>query len=241
MSKNWAGAGSGAISGAGTGAAIGSAVPGIGTGIGALIGGLLGGTAGLFSGGAKNDKLKKLPTRTPEQEALHANILANAMGLGQNGGVSLANQYYNNLLGENQQEAYNQFASPYLQEFQENILPMIGERFAGAGALSSSGFGQALGGASAGLQSKLAQLFSQLQGQAAGAQYDQYNQLAGLGLGHKPFAYEKRKGSLGFGGPFAAGVSDNMEGILSGIASLFKQTGGQGSQVEWGNYGGEIF
>jgi hypothetical protein len=180
------------------------------------------------------DKLNKIATGTQQQEGLHNNILAQAMGMSQGGGgYDLANQYYNNLLGGNQQQAYNQFSQPYLQQFQEQILPMIAERFAGGGALSSSGFGQSLGGAGAGLQSQLAQLFSQLQGQAAQQQYGQYNQLAQTGLNHQPFAYHQQEGSQGFLGNALNGLLTANSGALpsafanslaGGIGNLFKKS-----------------
>jgi hypothetical protein len=187
------------------------------------------------------DKLKKLPTGTKQQQGFHNNLLSKAMGLPQGEeGYGLANQYYNNLLGENQGQAFDQFSQPYLQQFQEQILPQIAERFAGMGALSSSGFGQALGGAASGLQGQLAQLFSQLQGQAAGQQYGQYNNLgqqygnlAQTGLGYQPFAYNKQEGSSGFlgnalnilGGKIAAPIGSALG---NGITNLFKPkaTGG---------------
>ena len=189
------------------------------------------------------DELNKVATGTKEQKALHNNILSRAMGMQQGqGGYDLANQYYNNLLGENQGQAFDQFSQPYMQQFQEQVLPQIAERFAGMGALSSSGFGQALGGAASGLQSQLAQLFSQLQSQAAGQQYNQYNQfgqqqndLAQMGLNYQPFAYKHTPGSQGFlgtalgaagaalGGPAGAAIG---QGVGSGISSLFKRSGG---------------
>jgi len=222
---NWSGAGSGAIAGAGTGAAFGP--------WGAAAGGLIGGLLGLFGG--DEDELSKMATGTPEQQALHNQILSQAMGMGQQGGgYQNANNYYNQFLGGNQQEAYNQFASPYLQQFEEQILPMISERFAGAGALSSSGFGQALGGAGAGLQAQLAQLFSSLQGQAAQQQYGQYNQLTQTGLNNEQFAYKRKPGSAGFGAPFLAGLSGEIgkasgDAIGKGIADLFKPKAPAGS------------
>jgi hypothetical protein len=177
------------------------------------------------------DEFKKLPTGTPEQEQLHNSILSQAMNMSNGGGYDRANQYYNNLLGDNQQQAFNQFSQPYLQQFQEQMLPQIAERFAGAGALSSSGFGQALGGASSNLQAQLAQLFSQLQSQAAQQQYGQYNQLAQTGLNHQQFAYQHKPGSQGFlgtalgaagtalGGPIGGALGNLIGG---GISSLFK-------------------
>lgn len=182
------------------------------------------------------DKLKKVATGTKEQQGLHNNILSQAMGLSQQGGgYDLAQQYYNNLLGGNQQEAFDQFSSPYLQQFQEQMLPQIAERFAGAGSLSSSGFGQSLGGAASGLQSQLAQLFSELQRQAAGQQYNQYNQLSQTGLNYEPFAYQQKQGSGGMLAPFLGGIGTAMggpiggylgQGIRGGISSLFKGGGG---------------
>lgn len=87
--------------------------------------------------------------------------------------------YYQNLLQPGNQ-SYQNFAQPFMNQFNEQILPQIAERFAGAGALSSSGFGQALGGAGAGLQSNLAQLFATLQNQAAESQQGQYNKERGF-------------------------------------------------------------
>jgi hypothetical protein len=215
---NWSGAGTGALSGAATGAAFGP--------WGAGVGGVLGGILGLLSG--DDDELSKIDAGTPEQQALHNRILAQAMGMDQpGGGYQNAQNYYNRFLGGNQQEAYNQFASPYLQQFNEQILPQIAERFAGAGALSSSGFGQSLGGAAAGLQAKLAQLFSDLQGQAASSLTNQYNQLSQAGLNYQPFAYNKKEGSAGFGNTFLTGLTGEV-GKATGnalgqkISDLFK-------------------
>ncbi len=181
------------------------------------------------------DKLKKIPAGTKEQQNLHNNILSQAMGMSsQGGGYDLAQQYINNLLGLNQQEAFNQFSSPYLQQFQEQILPQIAERFAGAGALSSSGFGQALGGAASGLQAQLAQLFSNLQQQAAGQQYNQYNQLTNTGLNYQPFAYHQKQGSAGFLSPLLGGIGTAMgapigSALGQGIVGLFKGNSGNAS------------
>lgn len=174
------------------------------------------------------DKLKKVPTGTQEQEDLHNNIINQANQFqAPGGGYDLAQNYYNNLLGGDQQEAFNQFSQPYLQQYQEQIIPQIAERFAGGGALSSSGFGQALGGAASGLQAQLAQLFSQLQSQAAGQQYNQYNQLSQQGLNYQPFAYQQQQGSGGFLPSLAGSLTSSLGGpivnaIGGGINSLFK-------------------
>lgn len=173
------------------------------------------------------DKLKKVATGTKEQQQLHSGMLQQAMGLAQpGGGYDLAQQYYNSLLQPGS-DAFQNFAAPLMSQFEEQILPQIAERFAGAGALSSSGFGQALGGAGAGLQSQLAQLFAQLQAQAAGQQTNQYNQLSQAGLNYQPFAYQQKQGSAGMLGPLAVGLGTALGGPLGGalaggISSLFK-------------------
>lgn len=184
------------------------------------------------------DKLKKIATGTPEQQALHSNILQNAMGMGQQGGgYQNAQNYYNSLLQPGN-DAYNNFAAPYLNQFNEQTLPGIAERFAGSGALSSSGFGQALGGAGAGLQSQLAQLFAQLQSQAAGQQTNQYNQLASQGLNYQPFQYQQQAGHQGVLGPALTGLASATLGplggaganaLMGGISNLFKKGNGGGT------------
>jgi hypothetical protein len=188
---------------------------------------------------------KKVATGTKQQQQLHNQVLQQAMQMSQ-GGYQNAQDYYNNILqpGSN---AYSNFAAPYMQQFEEQILPGIAERFAGGGALSSSGFGQALGGAASGLQSQLAQLFSQLQQQAAGAQTNQYNQLTQTGLNYQPFAYQQQEGTTGFLPNLLAGIGGAAAGPLgagigNGIGNLFKQPGPGGGMGARGanavGYGG---
>lgn len=178
------------------------------------------------------DKLQKVPTGTKEQQQFGGKDLINFLQqmMQQGGGLNLANQYDQGLLGQGS-EAFDQFSSPYLQQFQEKMLPQIAERFAGGGALSSSGFGQALGGAASDLQSQLAQIFSQLQGQAAGRQQGQFQNLSQLGLNYRPFQYAQKQGSSGFLNNLLGGIGNSLgpnigHAIGGGISSLFK--GAQG-------------
>lgn len=138
-----------------------------------------------------------------------------AYGQGQN--------YLQGLFGEN---AFENFAQPYNQQFEQKILPGIAERFAGfganSGALSSSGFGQALSGGASDFQSQLAQLFSQLQMQGAGQLSQNYgmlqnafgNQAQGA-LGYQPFAYHQNQGSTGALIPMLTGL---IQGASQGYA-----------------------
>ncbi len=185
---------------------------------------------GEFLFGSK-DKMKKVPTGSPQQQSFHNNILSQLQQMLQGGGgYDQSQKYYQNLL-QGGQEGFENFSDPYMQQFNEQALPEIAERFAGAGALSSSGFGQALGGARAGLQSQLAQLFSALQNQAAGSLTNQFNQLGQTGLNYQPFAYQNKKGNAGFLGPLAGGIAGSFAGPLGsalggmagqGLSSLFR-------------------
>jgi hypothetical protein len=166
-------------------------------------------------------KLKKKPTGTPEQMQFGGKDIIQMLQqmMGQGGGLNAANEYDKSLLGQGP-EAFNKFSQPYLQQFQEQVLPMIGEQFAGAGALSSSGFGQALGGASAGLQSNLAQLFSELQGQAASRQQGFFSNMSQTGLNYEPFAYHEKQGYEGFMKPFLIELSKALASKSGGGAPI---------------------
>ena len=163
-------------------------------------------------------KLQKKATGTAAQQKFGGQDLIALLQqlMGQGGGYQQANQYDQGLLqggpGQGGQGAYDQFAAPYLQQFNEQIAPRIAEKYAGAGALSSSGFGQALGGASAGLQSSLAQLFSDLQGQAAQRQQGGFQNLSQIGLGYEPFAYHEKQGTTGAFIPLASAAISSSSG-----------------------------
>lgn len=164
-------------------------------------------------------ELKKKATGSAEQQQFGSqDIIAwLQQAMNQGGGYQQANQYDQNLLG-NGPEAFNQFSQPYMQQFEEQMLPQIAERFAGNGALSSSGFGQALGGAASGLQAQLAQLFSQMQAQAAGRQQNNFQNMSQVGLNYQPFAYHEKQGSQGFVAPFATAVTSAAVGSAKGGA-----------------------
>jgi hypothetical protein len=204
----------GALGGAATGAKIGSIFPGIGTALGAAGGGLLGGLGGYFT--SRNDKMGRQDVQTPEQQQALSQILSQMGQMqGSGGNYSAANNYLSKLLNRDP-ETYDRFAAPYLQNFQQNILPMLSERFAGiggglgGGALSSSGFAQTLGGAGANLQAQLAGLFSNLQQSAASQSMNQYNNLAGIGLGTRAFQPTYQPGSTGIAGGLAEGFGQSL-------------------------------
>ena len=145
-----------------------------------------------------SDKTKQVPTMNSQQQQVLSSILSQLgiMG-GQEGTYGMAQSNLQDLLS-NDSQAYDKFSAPYLRQFNEQTIPQLSERFAGLGALNSSGFGQALGAAGAGLQENLASLRGGLQQNAIQSALGQYTNLASLGLGAQPFGYQTQKGSSGF-------------------------------------------
>ena len=185
------------------------------------------------------DRMSQVSTQTGGQQQQLSNLLGQLSG-GQTGQNYNSAQDYLSKILSGDKDAYNMFASPYLQNFEQQIVPQLAERFAGlgggmgGGALGSSGFGQALGGAGAGLQSQLAGLFANLQQNAAGQATNQYNQLSGMGLGTRALENVYQPGSTGALGGALAGLG---QGVGSGFGlglgakafgSIFGGNKGQG-------------
>jgi hypothetical protein len=176
----------------------------------------------------KSDKFRS--TLTGGQQNFQNQLLQQLQGMGgQGGGYGMAQDYYKDILSGNP-DAYNQFASPYLQNFEQQIIPRLSERFAGlggglgGGVGSSSGFGQAIGGAGAQLQAQLAQLYAGLRQNAAQQQTGQYNQLAAYGL-NPTQAYQP--GTLGF-------LGSALPGAMQGFGQGFGQQAGFNMMKGWG-------
>lgn len=208
---------SAALSGAGSGAVAGSA---FGGGWGAIPGAIIGGVSGLLGGGGKKDKQSQVSTQLPQQRDYLLNLIQQLQSQGgQGGNYNQAQNYLGSLLSGSP-EAYQKFAAPHLTQFQEQTIPMLAERFAGlggglgGGALGSTGFGQAIGGAGAQLQSNLANLYAQLQQQAAQSALGQYNTLSSMALGSTAFQPTYQPGQLGpleqASSAFLGGVGSNL-------------------------------
>lgn len=137
--------------------------------------------------------MQKISTMTPQakQHLMQLFQMLNPQGqLGQ--ANQQGNQYLQDLMNPDS-EAVNQFTQPYMNQFNQQTLPGIAERFAGMGAqgggLSSSGFGQALGAAGGNLQTNLAGLKAGLGQQAASQLMNQYGNFSQMGLNAQPFGY----------------------------------------------------
>lgn len=169
----------------------------------------------------QDEKLKKLENLNPQQNELLSSLLSNLLGMqGPGGGyqnaIGLLQQYLNP-----QSDVYKNFEQPYLDQFNQETVPMLAERFAGlgggmGGALSSSGFGQALSSAGSNLQTNLAQMKSGIQQNSIQALLNQFNTQSGLGLGTSPFSYLQKQGSAGL-------VPSLLTSLAGGFAGGFGQ------------------
>lgn len=202
----------GALGGAGAGAGVGSMFGPIGTGIGALGGGAL----GLFGGG-RGKKSKMKPYNQQALDSLQSVLYGG--GLENNPIYGAGSNYLQDLLS-NDPGAYESFAAPYKQQFEQETIPMIAERFAGmgtgAGAGNSSALYNSLGQAGKNFSTNLASLRSGLQMQALPlafqyAQQPQQNRLAAAQA--IPNQYYERPG---------------QEGPLSAYYNAYAQGGGGG-------------
>jgi hypothetical protein len=127
---------------------------------GAAVGGTLGFINGLFGGGQdRAEKLKQNDPFTQQQRGYANNLLQGAQS---QQGNSL--NYINSILSDDPQ-AMQQFQQPSLDNFKQNILPEIAQRFAGTGG-SSSAFQQTLGQAGKDLETSLSAQRQQLKDRA---------------------------------------------------------------------------
>lgn len=175
------------------------------------------------------DKLKKLPNMSPEQEDFLKQFLGMLSGGGLGQGFGESTDYLRQLLDPNS-EAVAQFTKPYQEQFEQETVPMLAERFAGAsggmgGGLSSSGFGQSLSTAGSQLQTQLAALKAGLGQQAAGQLMGMYGNLANLGLNAKPYGYEKTGGGTGLLGGWAGAGFPGLGGLGGAASALWQKYG----------------
>lgn len=202
----------GALSGAASGAAVGSAVPGIGTAIGAGVGGTAGGLAGLFGAGADTpEKVNKIGNLNPDQETL-LKMLSQGLQSGQGSFGEF---------GKFDPAAFKEGVSdPALKQFQDEILPLIQNKYISNNQIGGSGQQRAVSKAGTELQTKLAQLLYQ-------ARQDQLkNRLAGVqtALGISPFQNQIKGSSEGLFTGLAKGAAPAIgKGIGNYISGLTPQ------------------
>jgi hypothetical protein len=183
----------------------------------------------------RKDQMKQQPLLNLQQQQALSQFLQ--QGIDKNPLYGAGSNYLQNLLSGSP-ESFQNFEAPYLQNFQQNIVPGIAERFAGglgyggtgAGALSSSALNNSLAQAGRSLQGDLAGLRSGLQMQALPqalgyAQQPYSNQLGGLGV--RSFENTYQPGNIGF-------LGQGLQGALGGLGGGLGL--GFGSQL-----GGSLF
>lgn len=174
---------------------------------------------GFFWEEGRDPSFQQASNYTKGQQRTLKNVNASQNQLSQGGyqnAMGLLEQYLNP-----NSDVYKNFEKPYQQQFEQQTIPQLAERFAGAnamgGGLMTSGFGQSLGAAGANLQTQLAQMKQQYQRQSINDLLGQYNQLTNQSLGAKSFenVYDPgTQGQLGFGGEI-------LKGGLTAAASIF--------------------
>jgi hypothetical protein len=178
--------------------------------------------ASIFSTFKSGSGQKKISNFDKNQKRFFNQYAQNA--LQNQGGQQQAMGLLQSMLDPNS-EFFKNYENQAMNQFNEQTLPNIAERFAGGGALSSSGFGQALGGAASGLQSDLSAQKSNMIMQALQQLLGQYNTQAQTVLGAQPFDLQDQ--GAGFSGGFAQGMG-NLP--WQDIMKMFSGGGSGGNQ-----------
>lgn len=161
----------------------------------------------LFGG---KDKIKKAKTLSPEQEELMA-LITEGLKTGQG---PLADIFG----GFNKQAFEEGVTQPALKNFQENILPMIQEKFIAGNQVAGSGMRRGQLKAATDLQSQLAALMYQAQQDAI------KNRSEGLktSLGTQTFQNIYQQGKSGIIPAFIQGAGQGLgQAATRGISNLF--------------------
>jgi hypothetical protein len=142
-----------------------------------------------------------------------------------NGTYQAGNQYIQNMLqGGNQ--AFQQFEQPLLDQFNQQTVPGISNRFSGmgtgAGALNSSGFQQTLGQAGKDLTSQLGALRAGLT-----------QNLLSQALGYAQQPYSNIQAGLQFR-PWENVYEQPTEGAILGLGKAALGGAAQGAGSAWG-------
>lgn len=164
--------------------------------------------------------LEKFETMSHREKDIYKDLLKKInpkiLDIGKSSLFQKSQNLVNDLLSDNPQ-AYEKFKKPMMNEFNQEIIPGISERFAGLGGESSSGFQQALGSAGAGLEDRLASLRSglQMQGIDLGAQLSQMPisnmmQLIQQLYSTPSYGYANMSGQPGFAQSIAPGIGQGI-------------------------------
>lgn len=153
----------------------------------------------------KKDKVKQLPTQTPQQKKL-MDLITQGLTNGQGA--------FGELFGDFNPDTFNEgVTQPALKNFQENILPHIQEKFIAGNQVQGSGLRRAQLKAGTDLQSQLANLMYQAQNQ------QNQTKLSGINTA---------VGNKGFENIYKQGDSGVLPSLLKGGAPALGQAAGGG-------------
>lgn len=165
-------------------------------------------------------------TLAPNQKELFDQMVNGNIGkagsIYDNPNYQAGSKYLQDLFDEDS-EAYQKFEAPYLRQFREQTVPMLGERFAGfgAGAQSSSAFQQALGSSASELSENLAALRGNTQLSALGenrayAQQPFENQRSLLDVSSKAYLQKPKSWWQNALSSLSSGAGSGIGGGLGG-------------------------
>lgn len=133
-------------------------------------------------------KYKQLSTQTPQQQALSQQLLRGlSPGLG--GGLGYLSDLYSN-----DPSTIQRMQQPYLQQFEQQIVPGIAERFSSLGGQNSSAFRNALLNAGSTLESQLAQQREGMKMQGLSPLLSYFNQ--GMAPSFENLGYGEQQGLI---------------------------------------------
>lgn len=199
---------------------------------------------GLFWDEGREPSWEKVSNFTPDQQRLFSKDIQRTQQSagGYQNAMGILQQYLNP-----ESDIYKNFEQPYLNEFNQQTIPGLAERFGSLNAMGSglmtSGFGQALGAAGSNLQAQLASMKQQYQRQSINDYLNQYNQSLNRGLNTQSFqnVYDPGKqGQLGPGGEamkMGATVAASIFGGPGGGAAVNALTGALQGGAQGGSTG----
>ena len=148
----------------------------------------------------KKDKVKQVATLTPEQQQLMSLIQE---------GLEKGTGAFKDIFGSFDEQGFDEgVAKPALKNFQDNILPMIQEKFIAGNQALGSGMQRGQLKAATDLQSQLANLMYQAK------QQHQQNRLAGV---------QNVLGTRGFENIYKQGNSGALPNLIQGGAQAAQQ------------------
>lgn len=155
------------LSGGLAGGGLGSAFGPVGIGVGSVLGGI----GGLLSR-PKSSKIRQASTLSPQQEQT-LNPFYQGLGDANQGGLEQLMQLLNY-----QPQGQQEMEQPLFEQFQQQVIPGILERFLGSGnSKGSGGLNQAIGQGLRGLGGDIASMRAQQQQGAAGIRQQAIQQL----------------------------------------------------------------